>query len=491
MALSLFGNTRSIYLDANATTPVSPAVRRRMVEVLERQPGNPSAVHRDGRSAAGLVERARAEVSAAINAAPAEILFTSGATEGNNTVLRTLARHAVPGRNRLLTTPVEHSSVRAVAEYLATQGIDVGWLPVDRHGRVDPAALAAALDERVFLVSCMLANNELGTINPVAELAALAHGAGALFHADCVQALGKIPVDVRALGVDYATFSAHKLYGPKGIGVLYVREGAPMEAFMLGGHQERGLRAGTEATHDIAGCGTAFAGVPQLLAQSAGIARRRDHLRELLRAAKPDLQENSPRDGVVGNTLNLRFPGVANADLLAFLDAHGIAVSAGSACAARGGGASHVLKAIGLDDEAAQESLRLSLGTDISDADIEQVARRIGEFVRGEAPPVLRVMPSKLDSSWLADPQNHVLDVRFDIERRLMRGIPGAQEIPFIGFSRHLDTVPVDRNVLVVCSSGIDASVVAHALKARGHPRVSLLVGGLVAWRATGSGRGR
>lgn len=484
MVFSLFRHSRPVYLDANATTPVSAAVRRRIIDALETQPGNPSAVHRDGRAAAMLIEQARTEVANTLNALPAEILFTSGATEGNNTVLRTLARHAVPGRNRLLTTPVEHSSVRAVAEHLATQGIDVTWLPVDRHGRVDPADLAAALDPRVFLVSCMLANNELGTLNPVSELASLAHDAGALFHADCVQALGKIPLDVRALGVDYATFSAHKLYGPKGIGVLYVREGAPMEAFMLGGHQERGLRAGTEATHDIAGCGKAFADVPQLLEASNDIARRRDRLRELLRKAKPDMQENSPRDGVVGNTLNVRFPGVANADLLAFLDAHGIAVSAGSACAARGGGASHVLTAIGLDDEAAQQSLRFSLGSSVSDEDIEQVARRIGEFVRGDAPPILRVTPKEVDARWLADPQNLVLDVRFGIERRLMQGIPCAQEMPFIGFHRHLDTVPKDRNVLVVCTSGIDASIVAHALKSRGYPKVGVLVGGLLAWRA-------
>lgn len=486
---SAFRRNTPVYLDANATTPVSPAVRRRMIEVLERYPGNPSAVHRAGREAQAIIATARAQVADAINATPGEILFTSGATEGNNTVLRMLAARVTPARNRLLTTPVEHSSVRAVAEYLAASSgeaprIEVTWLPVDRHGRVDPRDLAAALDERVFLVSVMLANNELGTINPVRELAALARAQGALFHADCVQALGKVPVDVRELGVDYATFSAHKLYGPKGVGVLYVKAGAPMHAFALGGHQEGGLRAGTEATHDIAGCGEAFAGVQGLLAKAGGIARRRDRLRDALRAVKPDLAENSPREGVVGNTLNLRFPGVRNADLLAFLDACGIAVSAGSACAARGGGASHVLAAIGLGDTGAQESLRFSLGTDVTDEDITRVAARVGEFVRGEAPPVSLVDPREIDDAWLADPGNHVLDVRFALERRLMKSMPGAQEIPFVGFAKHLADVPADRHVLVVCSTGVDASVVARALKARGHPRVSLLVGGLVAWRA-------
>jgi cysteine desulfurase len=182
--MSMFRRNRNVYLDANATTPVAAAVRRRMIEVLEKHPGNPSAAHRAGREAAGIIEAARIQVAAALNASPSEILFNSGATEGNNMVLRMLAARATPVRNRLLTTPVEHSSVRAVAEHLATQGIDVTWLPVDAHGRVRPKDLAAALDGRVFLVSCMLANNELGTINPVAELTALAHRGGAPFHAD-------------------------------------------------------------------------------------------------------------------------------------------------------------------------------------------------------------------------------------------------------------------------------------------------------------------
>jgi cysteine desulfurase len=482
--MKLFARARPVYLDANATTPVSPAVRRAMLDVLDHHGGNPSAVHRAGRDAQRVIEAARARVAAAINATPAEITFTSGATEANNTVLRMLAARATPARNRLVTSPVEHSSVRAVAEYLATQGVEVVWLPVDAHGRVRREDLDAVLDERVFLVSLMLANNELGTLNPVAELAQRAHGVGALFHADCVQALGKIAVDVRELGIDYASFSAHKLYGPKGIGVLYAREGAPVYAHAIGGHQERGLRAGTEAVHDIAGCGEAFAGVAALLAKAGEVTRRRDALREALHAQGVAFAENSPRDGVIGNTLNLRFPGVRNSDLLAFLDAQGIAVSAGSACAARGGAASHVLKAIGLSDQQAQESLRLSLGPDVSDEDILRVARRVGEFVRGEAPPVTLVNPADVDAGWLDDAQNYVLDVRFGIERRLMKGLPAAHEIPFTSFNRHLGSIPRDRNVLVVCSTGVDASVVAYALKAQGHPRVGLLVGGVVAWRA-------
>ena len=481
----MFKRIRQVYLDNNATTPVARPVRRRMAEVLDKHPGNPSSVYQLGRDAAAVIERARAEAAAAINAQPEERVFTSGASEGNNHVLRMLAARTTPGRKRLLTTAVEHSSVRAVAEELAGMGVEVTWVPVDRHGRVHAAALAEVLDQRVFLVSCMLANNELGTLNPIAELAALSHAAGALFHADCVQALGKVPVDVRALGVDYATFSAHKVFGPKGVGVLYVREGAPCHPFISGGHQEDGRRAGTESTHNIAGCGAAFARVPQLLARAATVATRRDALLARLSALKPDLVENSPRDGVVPNTLNLRFPGVRNADLLAFLDVHGVSVSAGSACNAEGGKPSHVLTAIGLSEAEAKESVRLSLSIDTTLGHIDYAANLIGRFVRGETPEVWLASPAQIDAAFLADPRNYILDVRLGIERRLMRGMPNSHEIPFIGFSRWIDRLPRDRNILIVCSTGVDATIVAYAMKARGFPQVAVLLGGLVAWRMT------
>jgi cysteine desulfurase len=480
----MFRRIRHVYLDNNATTPVAAEVRRRMAKVLRAHPGNPSAVYRLGRDAASVIARARAEVAAALNAEPAEIVFTSGGSEANNQVLRMLARRALPPRNRMITTPVEHSSVRTVAEELAASaGLEVTWLPVDRAGRVRPSDLAAALDDRAFLVSCMLANNELGTINPLAEITALAHERGALVHADCVQALGKIPVDVRSLGVDYATFSAHKVFGPKGVGVLYVRDGAPCHAFISGGQQENGRRAGTECTHNIAGCGIAFSRVPELLTSGETVASRRDSLRALLAAIKPDLVENSPRDSVVPNTLNVRFPGARNADLLAFLDLHGICASAGSACSAQGGKPSHVLTAIGLSEAEADESLRFSLSANTSVEDITYVADVIGRFARGEVPEITLVPPAQATEAFVDNPRNYVLDVRLDVERRIMRGMPNSHEIPFFRFHRWLDRVPRDRNVLIVCSTGVDASIVAYAMKARGFPSVAVLLGGLIAWR--------
>lgn len=481
----IFKRNRQVYLDVNATTPVASDVRRRMLEVIDEQPGNPSAAYRLGREAAALIARARAQVAAAIHASPSEVVFTSGASEGNNHVLRRVTARAPASRRRLVTTAVEHSSVRSVAEELEAEGVAVTWLPLDRYGRVRPEDLAAVLDNTVCLVSCMLANNELGTLNPVRELAALAHAHGAAFHADCVQALGKIPVDVGDLGVDYATFSAHKVFGPKGVGVLYVRDGATLDPFISGGHQEQERRAGTESTHNIAGCGAAFARVPELLARAPVVTARRDTLLARLRAAKPDLIENSPSEGVVPNTLNLRFPGVQNAALLAFLDLHGVSVSAGSACSAQGGKPSHVLMAIGLTEEEAQESLRLSLSAEISDRDIRYVTDLVGRFLRGEAPAISLVSPGQIDAAFLEDERNYLLDVRLGVERRLMKGLPDSHEIPIFDFNRFLERLPRERNIVVVCSTGVDAIIVAYALKSRGFPHVGLLVGGLLAWRAS------
>ena len=480
----MFKRLRQVYLDVNATTPIAPEVRRRMVEVIDKHPGNASSAYRLGREAAALIARARAEVAATINASPSEVVFTSGASEGNNHVLRMVTARASASRRRLVTAAVEHPSVRSVAEDLARAGVTVTWLPVDRYGRIRSENLAAALDDTVCLVSCMVVNNELGTVNPVRDLAALAHAQGIPFHADCAQALGKMPVDVGALGVDYATFSAHKVFGPKGVGVLYVRDGVSLHPFITGGHQEQERRAGTESTHDIAGCGAAFARVPELLAKVPIVIARRDALLARLRAVKPDLIENSPPEGVVPNTLNLRFPGVRNADLLAFLDLHGVSVSAGSACSAEGGKPSHVLTAIGLTEAEAQESLRLSLSAEISDDDITYVADLVDRFVRGEAPAISLISPRQIDAAFLDDERNYLLDVRLGVERRLMKGMPNSREIPFFDFSRWLDHVPRERNIVVVCSTGVDATIVAYALKSRGFPHVGLLVGGLLAWRA-------
>jgi cysteine desulfurase len=474
---------KQIDLDANATTQLSAGVRRRMLDVLDRAHGNPSAAHQFGRDAAAVIARARDEVAAAVCADASEIVFNSGASEGNNQVLRTAAARRTSSRSRLVLAPVEHASVVEVGLELASCGVEVTWLPVDSVGRVSPSSLAAVMDQDVVLVSCMLANNELGTINPIRELAAIAHDHGALFHADCVQGLGKIPVDVRALDVDYATFSAHKIHGPKGAGVLFARAGAPLDALISGGRQENGRRAGTESTHNIAGCGAAFAGVPKLLGNARATAARRDRLRDRLAAVCPAMIENSPRDGVLPNTLNVRFPGFRSSDILAFMDLHGVAVSTGSACSAQLSKASHVLRAIGRSDDEARESVRFSLSELVSDRDIDTVVDLVRRYARGDTSAPTLLSPAQLDAHFFAEEQHYILDVRLNIERRLIPSLPGSHEVPFLGFKRWLDRIPRDRHVVVVCSTGVDASIVAWALKGRGFSRVSVLRGGLLGWR--------
>lgn len=473
---------RSVYLDHNATTQPSPGVRERMADVLGAQYGNPSSIHRQGRDAGALVADARRQVAAVIGADENEIIFNSGATEGNNQVLRMVALQADPQRRCIVSTRIEHSSVLATLDDLAAQGFTIRYLSIDRFGRVSMAEAAAVIGNDTCLVSCMLANNETGTVQPVQALAELAHEHGALFHADCVQALGKMPLDMHAMGMDFATFSSHKIYGPKGAGVLYAREGAPLRAMITGGSHEQGRRSGTESTHNIAGTAAAFTAVPSLVAKMERVARRRAGFLSRLRDIKPDLVLNSP-DDALPNTLNVRLPGVRNVDLLAFLDQYDVAISAGSACSASGGKPSHVLTALGLSDDEAHESIRLSMGGDTTEGDLEYVVRLVKRFVGGEVPRVNYVPPAAVDAAYLGDPRNYILDVRFAMERRLMRGIPNANEVPFLGFSRHLESIPQDRHVLVVCTGGINASIVARSLTTLGHPHVSVLRGGITAWR--------
>ncbi|HPR60579.1 MAG TPA: cysteine desulfurase family protein [Prolixibacteraceae bacterium] len=376
---------RRVYLDNNATTQVSKAVRKTMNRVLKYQWGNPSAGYQKGKTANGVIEKAREQVAKAIHAHQHEIYFTSCATEANNMVLKSLSEHFYPTKTKIIATPIEHSSVLKTLEYLKNKGIDVQYCPVDQYGFVLVDELKKQIDDNTFLICCMLANNEIGTIQNIRQITALAKKHSVLVMSDCVQAFGKIPIDVKELGVDYATFSAHKLYGPKGVGALYAKISSPVAPFIHGGHQEEGMRGGTESVHNIAGFGKACQFVPKLIAHSGKTQLLKAYFIQKLKEAKPDIVINSPTENCLPNTISASFEGINSRELMMMLDYNGISVSAGSACNSQQNKPSHVLQAIGLSDKAAQETLRISFGKDTKKGDINYIVRIFTKYLRSAA----------------------------------------------------------------------------------------------------------
>lgn len=368
-----------IYLDYNATTPADPAVVDVMLPWL-RRPSNPSSAHRAGRAAAAALEVARGQVAQATGTPASSITFTSGATESINTALRT-AVGAVP-RRRIVATVIEHKAVLEPLAALADQGYEVRLLPVERDGQVDLAALDDALDEQVALVSVHLANNEIGTVQPLKAVVSAAHRVGALVHTDATQALGKIPVDLAQMGVDLGSFSSHKLYGPQGVGALYVRRGLPLVPLILGGGQERGRRPGTENTAGVVGFGHAAELMTRRLSDYTSRARLQTGL------FLAEVQHNvagvertlpyKKRD--LANTLSLRCQGVDGEALVA--QCPGVAFSTGSACSSMVPESSHVLRALLGDTAAAAECVRISTGWPTTDEEIRDAARQFADAVQ-------------------------------------------------------------------------------------------------------------
>jgi cysteine desulfurase len=364
-----------IYLDHNATTPLHPHARAAMAPFLDEAFGNPSSSHAEGRAARDALERARDQVAALVGAGREEILFTSGGTEANNLAVRGLARAARAGdarRRRVLASAVEHPSVLASLEALAAEGFAVERLRVDAAGRLDPDELARRLDGDVALVTVQLANHELGTLQPIAELAVHARAAGALIHSDAVQAAGKIVVHLRVLGVDAATLSAHKIYGPKGAGALYLAAGRAVEPLLVGGHQERERRPGTENVAALVGFGAAARLAGERRAEwAAHTARLRDRLEAGVRALGARISGGGgPR---VPGTTNFAFDGVAGELLAMSLDLEGVAVSTGAACTSGSIDPSAVLMALGHSRAEALAAVRCSLGWANTDEEIDRV----------------------------------------------------------------------------------------------------------------------
>ena len=365
---------RKVYLDNAATTALSPKVLEKMMPYLTDTYGNASSPHSFGQVARIGVEHAREQVARAINADPSEIVFTGCGTESDNTVLFGVAERYAKKGDHIITTNVEHHAILHSCAALEKKGIKVAYLPVDKDGLVTPEQVRDAITDKTILVSVMFANNEVGTIMPIPEIAAVCHEKGVLFHTDAVQAAGHIPIDVKAMGIDMLSISGHKFHGPKGVGVLYERKGIRLPSYIIGGEQEKGRRAGTENVAGIVGLGEALElAVTNMPETSARMTRMRDRLIEGIEATIPEVKLNGHRTKRLPNNVNFSIKYIEGESILLMLDMAGIAASSGSACTSGSLDPSHVLLALGLTHEVAHGSVRLTLGDDTTDEDIDYV----------------------------------------------------------------------------------------------------------------------
>ena len=374
---------KPIYFDYAATTPTDQEVAALMADVMVHSFGNPSSVHGFGREALAIVAKARRQLAELIGARPQEIVYTSGGSESDNLALKGAAYACRQRGNHIVTTAIEHHALLHSCQQLEGQGFTVTYLQPDKDGRIDPAAVSAALRDETILISVMFANNEVGTVQPIREIGALARDRGIWFHTDAVQAAGHLPIDVAAMNIDLLSLSGHKFYGPKGIGALYVRSGIRLEPQIAGGAQERGLRAGTENVPAIAGLGMAAEKARSgQVAEAARLGSLSKQLIGEIEAKLPRAVLNGHRQQRLPGNVNFSFPGISGESLLLNLDMAGIAASSGSACAAGSLEPSHVLLAMGLDPELARSSLRISLGRGNTAAEIEYLAEQLVAIVR-------------------------------------------------------------------------------------------------------------
>lgn len=374
---------RFVYMDHAATTFTKPEVVEAMLPFLKKYFGNPSSLYSIGREGKEAVENAREQLAKALGANPEEIYFTSGGTESDNWAIKGTAFARRKKGKHIITTPIEHHAVLYPCEYLETQGFDVTYLPVDRYGLVEPAEMEAAIREDTILISVMYANNEIGTIEPIPEIGKIAKEYGIPFHTDAVQVIGKIPLNMekKDMNVDMLSLSSHKFYGPKGVGALYLREGTEIDNYMHGGGQERNKRAGTENVAGIVGLGKAIELATSMLEEHNGkMKKMRDRLLAGILEI-PSCRLNGHPEKRLSDNLNFSFEYIEGESLLLMLDAMGICSSTGSACSSGSLDPSHVLRAIGLPPEIAQGSLRLTLGDENSEEDIDYVLEVLPEIV--------------------------------------------------------------------------------------------------------------
>jgi len=375
--------TEAIYLDHSATTPVDPEVLGAMMRYFANHFGNPGSIHQFGRLAREAVEKAREQTAALIGAAPEEIVFTGGGTEADNLALLGSAAATQPGKNHLITSAIEHYAVLNTCKYLESKGFSVSYLPVDGTGTVDPNDIRRAMTDRTLLISIMHANNEIGTVAPLTEIAGAARQRGIPIHTDAVQSAGKIPVGVDDLGVDLLSLSGHKFYGPKGTGALYVRRGTPLAPIVFGGHQESGLRTGTENVPGIVGLGKACElAARELPWQMDRLLELRNRLEKLIVEKIDAVRINGHPFRRLPHVLSVSFRGVSGDAVVRELDRQGIAASAGAACTSGTLQISHVLAALRIPEDYAPGTVRFSLGKGNTEEQLAGTANILAEIIR-------------------------------------------------------------------------------------------------------------
>ena len=381
---------RKVYLDNAATTALSPKVLKQMMPYLTTIYGNPSSPHSFGQEARRGVEHARDQVAKALNALPEEIIFTGCGTESDNTVLFGVAERYKSKGNHIITTNVEHHAILHTCETLEKRGIEVTYLPVDENGMVTAEQVANAITDKTILVSIMFANNEVGTIMPIAEIGKVCRERGVLFHTDAVQAVGHVPIDVKAMNIDMLSMSAHKFHGPKGVGALYMKKGIRLPAYVMGGAQERNRRAGTENVAGVVGLGAAIELATQNLEESAArMTKLRDKLIAGIAERIPEVKLNGHPTLRLPNNVNYSIKYIEGESILLMLDMNGIAASSGSACTSGSLDPSHVLLALGLSHEVAHGSVRLTLSDETTEEDIDyvlEVLPKVAERLRAMSP---------------------------------------------------------------------------------------------------------
>ena len=374
---------KQIYLDYNATTSIKPQVADVIIENIKEIFGNPSSIHQFGQRSRKFLDESREKVALLINCQPDEIVFTSCGTESNNAVLKSTFAYSQKSSFSIVTSAIEHQSVLNVCKYLEELGVKIIYLPVDEYGKIVIQSIEKSLDKNTKLVSIMLANNDVGTIQPITEIANILKSKKILFHSDAVQGLGKIQIDVKELNLDFMSLSAHKIYGPKGIGALYIKRGAKLSALIHGGSQERNRRAGTENLLGIIGFGKACEiAKEELVVSSNKAARLRDKLEAGILSKIENVTVNGDKNSRLPNTLNISFEGIEADSLLMNLDLMGIAVSSGSACSASSLKPSHVLLAMGRSSKDAFNAIRFSIGYDNTEEEIDYVLKILVDIVK-------------------------------------------------------------------------------------------------------------